>query len=248
MEMDEKLKKRFLVLSKVLLGMLKQKHAAKELEISVRQVIRLKKRLKQNNLDINCLRYARKHSCPRRIPNSIREKVITLKTKGKHRSCKHITDLLKDKLFSEEKAWLKKFHKETISQKTVARILKEQKINLKSHSKQPPAARFEKENFGELVQIDAHHVSNILGYGRIKLIVILDDHSRAILAGRFFIHETTYNTLCLIREAVEKYGLFQAAYSDNYGIYNFILHAKTSMKVFKGDFRFYDWKTIRTMS
>ena len=243
MEMDEKLKKRFLVLSKVLLGMLKQKHAAKELGISVRQVIRLKKRLKQNNLDVNCLRYARKHPCPGRVPDSIRSKVVELKNKGKHRSCRHITDLLKDKLSLEEKTWLKKFHKEKISWITVLRILRGQKNSYKSHSKQPPAARFEKENFGELVQIDAHHVFNILGYGRIKLIVILDDHSRAILAGRFFIQETTYNTLCLFREAIEKYGLFQAAYSDNYGIYNFIRHAKTSMKVFRGDFKFYDWKT-----
>lgn len=239
---DEKLKKRFLVLSKVLLGMLKQRQAAKELEISVRQVIRLKKRLKQNNLDINCLRFARRHSCPRKIPDSIREKVVKLKDDGKHRSCQHITDLLKNKLSRKEKLWLKKFHKKTISQKTVARILRGQDINLKSHSRRTPATRFEKENFGELIQIDAHHVSNILGYKRIKLIVILDDHSRAILAGRFFIHETTYNTLTLIREAVGKYGLFQAAYSDNYGIYNFIQHTKTSMKVFKQDFGFYDSK------
>jgi len=239
---DEDLKKRFLVLSKALLGMLKQKHAAKELGISVRQVIRLKKRLKQNNLDIDCLRYARKHSCPRRIPASVREKIVKLKEDGKHRSCHHIADLLKDKLSSKETSWLKKFHKKTVSQKTVARILKGQNVKLKSHSKQPPATRFEMENFGELVQIDAHYVSNILGYPWIKLIVILDDHSRAILAGRFFIHETTYNTLCLFKEAIKRHGLFQAAYSDNYGIYNFIQHAKTSMKVFKRDFGFYDSK------
>lgn len=239
---DEKLKKRFLVLSKVLLGMLKQKHAAKELGISVRQVKRLKKRLKQNNLDIDCLRYARKHSCPMRISDSIRNKVEKLKNEGKHRSCQHIADILSEELTSKEKLWLKRQQKKTIGQSTVRLILMEKKVISKSHSKQPPAARFEKENFGELVQIDAHHVSNILGYKRIKLIVILDDHSRAILAGRFFVHETTYNTLTLIREAVEKYGLFQAAYSDNYGIYNFILHTKTSMMVSKRDFRFYDWK------
>jgi len=239
----EKLKKRFLVLSKVILGMLKQKQAAKELGISVRQVKRLKKRLKQNNLDINCLHYARKHSCMRRIPDSIRNKVAKLRHNGKHRSCQHISDLLRDTLSRKEKAWLKKFHKKTISWITVARILKTQKIPHKSYSKRPPALRFEKENFGELIQIDAHHVSNILGYRRIKLIVILDDHSRAILAGRFFVHETTYNTLLLIRDAVEKYGLFQAGYSDNHRIYNFILHTKTSMKVFKRDFGFYDCKT-----
>lgn len=239
---DEKLKKRFLVLSKVLLGMLKQRQAAKELGISVRQVIRLKKRLKQNDLDINCLRFTRRHPCPRKTPESIREKVMELKDGGKHRSCQHIADLLKNKLSIEEKQWLKKFHRKTISWITVARILKGQNIILKSHSKQSPAVRFEKENFGELIQIDAHHVSNILGYRRIKLIVILDDHSRAILAGRFFVHETTYNTLCLIRDVIKNYGLFRAAYSDNHRIYNFILHTKTSMKVFKHDFGFYDAK------
>jgi transposase len=240
---EEKLKKRFLILSKVLLGMLRQKQAAKELGISVRHVRRLKKRLKQNNLEINCLRYRRSHPCSWRIPDSIREKVINLKTNGRHRSCRHIADLLKNNLTKEEKIWLKKFHKDTISWKTVARILRRQKIRLTSRSKQSPAVRFEKENFGELVQIDAHHVSNLLGYRRIKLIAVLDDHSRAILGGRFFVHETTYNTLSLLREVIKKYGIFQAAYSDNNRIYNFILHTKSSMKVCRGDFRFYDWKT-----
>jgi len=242
-EFNEKLVKRFLVLNRVLQGMLKQRHAAKELGISIRQVKRLKKRLKQNNLNIDCLKYNRKHPCLTRIPDSFRAKVEKLKNEGAHRSCRHIADvLLPAILSSDEKLWLKQIHKKSISWITVARILKEKKIFNKSHSKQPPAARFEKENFGELIQIDAHHVSNILGYKRIKLIIILDDHSRAILAGRFFVHETTYNTLTLIREAVEKHGLFQAAYSDNHGIYNFILHTKTSMKVFKRDFGFYDWK------
>jgi len=65
---------------------------------------------------------------------------------------------------------------------------------------------------------------------------------RAILCGRFFHTETTYNTLLVIREVVEKYGLFSMAYSDNLSIYNYILHTGFSHKVLRGNMGFYDYQ------
>jgi len=204
----------------------------------------MKKRFKANNYAIESLAFKRTHPAPNRIPDSIRKKIADIKNKGGWRSCQHITELLPDELSDKEVQWMKSNsrHFLSISHDTVRNILKEQNIPQNTYQKEKPAIRFEMANFGELVQIDAHTVSNILGLKSIKLIQIIDDFSRTILAGRFFSTETTYNTLVVIREAIEKYGIFLMAYSDNLAIYNFILHTGFSHKVFRGNMGFYDYQ------
>ena len=49
----------------------------------------------------------------------------------------------------------------------------------------------------------------------LHLVLILDDHSRKILAAQFFTKDTSYNNMLLLKEIVRKYGVFHLLYTDN---------------------------------
>jgi len=53
-----------------------------------------------------------------------------------------------------------------------------------------------------------------LGKRLIYCIVCLDDHSRKILAGHFFESDDAYSNMLVLREVMEKYGVFEIAYTD----------------------------------
>jgi len=131
----------------------------------------------RDNYTMESLAFKRTHPAPNRIPDSIRQKVAILKQKGKWRSCQHITELLPREVSLKEVQWMKSNsrHLLSISHETVRRILKEQNISQKTHLKEKPAIRFEMANFGELVQIDAHSIPNIMGLKSIKLTQVIDD-------------------------------------------------------------------------
>jgi len=78
-----------------------------------------------------------------------------------------------------------------------------------------PCRRFEREAFGELVQMDTSSGAWLEGYRRVYLVLLMDDYSRAILAGRFFDSDSTYNNMLVLREAAESYGAPCLLYSDN---------------------------------
>lgn len=67
---------------------------------------------------------------------------------------------------------------------------------------------------------------NIFGIPHLKkrtyLVAMKDDFSRAILAAKIFPSDTTWANMCIIREAIEKYGLFEAIYTDNDSKFKFI--------------------------
>ena len=66
-----------------------------------------------------------------------------------------------------------------------------------------------------MVQMDTSSGSWLEGYRRIYLVLIMDDFSRTILAARFFDSDSTYNNMLVLREAIERYGIFPILYSDN---------------------------------
>lgn len=96
-------------------------------------------------------------------------------------------------------------------------------------------------SFGELAQMDTHHIRRWPDFDRIYLIMVIDDYSRMILAGRFFSSDSTYNNMSVLKEAIRKYGLFQMVYTDNSSIFNYTLHTKFSHRVIKGQMEFYPY-------
>jgi len=240
----EELIRKYRIITLVKEHKMKQRQAAKELNLSVRQIKRLVKNLKKSGGSIDSLRHQR--NCPawNKVPDPIRNKVAKLKKQRKKRSCQHIAEILPNYLSQEEKALLQMLGKKNglIHPTTVRNILIEKGLYSKNYTKSEPANRFEMSSFGELTQMDTHHIRNWPDFARIYLIMVIDDYSRMILAGRFFSSDSTYNNMLVLKEAIRKYGLFQMLYTDNSSIFNYTLHTKFSHRVMSGRMEFYDYK------
>jgi len=231
--------KRFEIMSLLASGAINISRAAEELSLSPRQIKRLKKRFITQGQTFDSLSFLRTHLQANKIPGSIREKIILLKKEGLHRSCQHISELLPPLLSEPEKKWLLQQNKSNLhlSYKTVERILKEAGVYEKVYEKTTPACRFEMQNFGELVQMDTSSFRNLCGYKRLYLILTIDDYSRRILAARFHLSNSVYNNMLVLREAIERYGLFRMLYTDNDSLFNYIRYQDGSRKVIRGVMR-----------
>ncbi|PIP48174.1 MAG: hypothetical protein COS87_01550 [Chloroflexi bacterium CG07_land_8_20_14_0_80_45_17] len=163
---------------------------------------RLARRLEEAEGNLDCLFYQRTHPAPNRLPEDIRDKVIALKRENRGRSNPLIADLL------YEEAGIK------INPNTVHNILLEKGEYSRCYCRRP-SRRFEMEAFGQMAQMDTSSGSWLEGYRRIYLVLIMDDFSRTILAARFFDSDSTYNNMLVLREAIERYGVFPILYSDN---------------------------------
>ena len=241
----EEVKKKFEVMGLLTSGVITEKQAGEQLNLSIRQVRRLKGRFIEGGKTIDSLVFYRQHQQVNKVPYSIREKVIFLKKEGMHRSCQHIVEILPGILSKEEKGWFNRWGKTHyhLSHQTVRNILIEGGIYKNVYDKTEPATRFEMKNFGELVQMDTSSYSGLCGYKRVYLILIVDDYSRMILAGRFFLSDSVWNNMLVLREAIERYGVFKMLYTDNSSLFTYIRHTDHSWKVYGGEMRCYENKT-----
>lgn len=101
----------------------------------------------------------------------------------------------------------------------VRNILLDRREHCRSHCR-----RFEMTSFGQLAQMDTTSGSWLEGYRRIYLVLIMDDFLRTILSARFFDSDSTYNNMLVLREAIERYGVFSMDYSDNDSRFKLIRH------------------------
>jgi putative transposase len=86
-----------------------------------------------------------------------------------------------------------------------------------------PRSRFEAEGCGDLVQMDTSW-GYWLDRKKVCLILLLDDYSRYILHARFVEHDTAAANMRMIKETVERYGLFRILYTDNASFFKAIRH------------------------
>ena len=236
------IKKRFEVMNLLVSGVITERQAAEQLSLSLRQIQRIKRRFVLEGKTIECLLFDRQHPQVNKVPDSICQKVVFLKQQGSHRSCQHICELLPSILNKEEKKWFIRWGKPHfhLSHQTIKNILKQAGLYENVYETTTPAVRFEMENFGELVQMDTSPFSGLCGYKRVYLILNLDDHSRMILAGRFFLSDSVYNNMLILRETIERYGIFKMVYTDNASLFNYIRHKKWSWRAYNGQMKFYD--------
>ena len=71
------------------------------------------------------------------------------------------------------------------------------------------------KRFGDMWQIDTTEGYWLKGYGKIYLILIIDDYSRGILAGVFALKDDTASNMLAIRMAIEKYLVPHSIKADN---------------------------------
>ncbi|MCM8785534.1 MAG: hypothetical protein NC899_04740 [Candidatus Omnitrophica bacterium] len=92
-------------------GIITERQAAEKLNLSIRQIQRLKRRFIIGGRTIESLLFHRVHPQINKVPESIAEKVIILKKQGPHRSCQHISELLPSILSKGEKQWFIEFQR-----------------------------------------------------------------------------------------------------------------------------------------
>jgi len=107
-----------------------------------------------------------------------------------------------------------------ISEATVRKYIKDNR--LKAASEPTPRKKFEKEHINELWIADSMHGPYILHEQRKKkvfLISVIDDCSRVIVGGGFFLQENSICLECVLKEAITRFGLPKALYCDNGSIF-----------------------------
>lgn len=144
-----------------------------------------------------------------RLPQGLEDEVIQLlKTKYQGFNLTHFREMILDnEKLVVKKTTLEKWAKKHGLQKYARRTYK---------TTHPPRPRLAQE--GMLAQFDG---SPHLWFGSIPstLILAIDDATGKILAAEFFQGETSMNGLKILREIVDEYGIPEAFYFDQAGIY-----------------------------
>jgi transposase InsO family protein len=149
-----------------------------------------------------------------RIGKEVREYLITEKREHQNYNCQWLAELASDRFLRP------------LSRSTVWRVLKNEGLLHGKPDTPVLRKRFEAQASGDLVQMDTTW-GYWLGGRRLYLILLLDDHSRMILRGRFFLEETLWHNMTMIRETVEKHGKFKVLYTDNASWFKAIRHDRS---------------------
>ena len=180
------------------------KDAADELGKSERTIKRYLKKFREEGIE--GLNY-RSHTSWNRTNETTENIVVEIKNERSNRSCLHI------KHFVYERTGKK------ISRSTIWCILKRKHEDIttkeKTESSTEPIKPYEMKRFGDMWQIDTTEGYWLKGYGKIYLILIIDDYSRGILAGVFALKDDTASNMLAIRMAIEKYLVPHSIKADN---------------------------------
>ncbi len=193
---------RYPLISLVAQGRLRQREAAEELGLSVRQVRRLVKRYQESGGQLGSLTYQRRHPAWNAVPDQVRREIRRLRQEYPHWSCPAIAETLAAT------------GDVVVHRTTVYRLLRQEGGRLLPRQRRP-ARRFEMHAFGELWQMDTTSGAWLQGYRLVYLVTILDDYSRAVVACRVFASDSSYHNLITLRQAMERYGRPRILYTDN---------------------------------
>ena len=200
---------RLKVIQAVLEKRLKQRHAAKQLNLSVRQVRRMCRRVKRDGARglLHRLRGRRSNHC---LPMGILEKALKL-------VATHYPDF--GPTFANEK--IRDVHNMTLSTPVLRGGM--MRAGLWKPRRQKDRHRAWRERracVGELVQLDGSEHDWFEGRGpRCALLIFIDDATSRILHGEFVPVEDTLSLLGAVKTYLERYGRPAAFYVDRDSIY-----------------------------
>jgi transposase len=184
--------------------------AAELLSLSIRQVRRLKKRLREQG-EAALAHANRGRPSPRRLPARVRQAVVRLARTtyagfNDHHLCEKLCEI---EGFS-------------LSRETLRRLLRQAGLG-SPRKRRPPAhrqRRLRSAQLGELVQLDGSPHDWLEGRGpRLTALGMQDDATGNILAAQFFPSETAFGYLSLLRQLVQRHGVPLAFYGDRSGIF-----------------------------
>ncbi len=196
----ENIEERFLHLNLYGKGLISLSSTARNLDLSLRQVQRLVRRLKNNDWNPKVLLFNKKDVWNRR--EDLRDSIAILHNEKPQRSNPAIQYLLHEQGIR-------------VSPSTIRRIRIEK--NLYHHEDKVEKRyfkKFEAKRFGDLCQMDTTEGCWLEGR-KVKLVMILDDYSRAILGFLWVKHDTAWNNMLVLKQVIEKYGVPSVIYTDN---------------------------------
>lgn len=106
----------------------------------------------------------------------------------------------------------------TTSVRTVQRFVKLNDLKSARNPNVRDRKAFEESAFGRLWQCDTCYMPSITEGGvsrRVYLVMIVDDYSRMIVGGKLFYNDNAYNFQCILKAAIETYGIPCKLYLDN---------------------------------
>ena len=198
------------VISSCVKGDMACARAAELLSLSIRQVKRLKQRLREHG-EAALAHANRGRPSPRRLPSRVRQGVIRLARTtyagfNDHHLCEKLCEV---EGFS-------------LSRETLRRLLRQAGIG-SPRKRRAPAHRQRRlrcAREGELVQLDGSPHDWLEGRGpRLTALGLQDDATGKILAAQFFPSESAFGYLSLLRQLLRRHGTPLAFYGDHSGIF-----------------------------
>ena len=208
--LSQKELQRVSVISTCIKGDLACASAAELLCLSVRQIKRLKKRLREDG-EAALAHANRGRPSPRRLPERTRQAAVRLaRSKYAGFNDQHLCEKLNE---------VDGLH---LSRETLRRLLRKEgygsprKRRTPAHRQRRPRVARE----GELVQLDGSPHDWLEGRGpRLTALGMQDDASGKILAAQFFPAETTEGYFHLLQSLLRRFGIPTAFYGDRSGIF-----------------------------
>ena len=208
--LSQKELQRVTVISACLKGTVACARAAVLLCLSVRQIKRLKKRMREDG-EAALAHANRGRPSHRRLPDTVRERIVQLSRTtyagfNDHHLC--------EKLVEHEGF--------SLSRETLRRLLRKQGLGSPRKRRAPAhrQRRVRSARLGELVQLDGSPHDWLEGRGPLLTALgMQDDATGKILAAQFFPSESTFGYLCLLRQLLRRHGVPLAFYGDHSGIF-----------------------------
>src|SRR5713226_7530446 len=203
--LSQKELQRVAVISQCVAGNLACARAAELLDLSPRQVKRLKSRYRQSG-EAALAHASRGRPSPRGLPQRLRQRILHLaRTRYAGFNDHHLAEKLNE---------VEGF---SLSRETLRRLLRKEGRG-SPRKRRPPAhrqRRLPSAREGELVQLDGSPHDWLEGRGPfLTALGMQDDANGKILAAEFFLSETTAGYFHLLQSLLRRFGLPLALYGD----------------------------------
>lgn len=195
---------KYTVIKDAIKGHLKANQAAEELNLSIRQIFRLKKALREEGMD-GIIHGNKGRRSPRRMPDKLRDRIDSL-YKGKYAgfNISHFTEMLEER------------EKILLSRETVRGILLK-KGSYKKRKKQPKhrSWREPRPKEGMMLQYDTSDHDWLEGRGpKIKLVGGIDDATGNVPYAQFVYEDSTEENMATFKNIIEIKGIPLSVYVD----------------------------------
>src|SRR5713226_9562134 len=208
--LSQKELQRVSVISACIKGDMACARAAALLCLSVRQIKRWKKRMREDG-EAALAHANRGRPSHRRLPDAVRERIVQLSRStyagfNDHHLCEKL---------AEREGF-------SLSRETLRRLLRQHGLGSPRKRRAPAhrQRRLRSARLGELVQLDGSPHDWLEGRGpRLTALGMQDDATGKILAAQFFPSETTFGYLCLLRQLLRRFGVPLAFYGDHSGVF-----------------------------